>query len=290
MALSLRVYYRGHLVSCNYDCHYCPFAKRRESAAEQRRDRESLQQFVAWVEAQPDVRLSILFTPWGEALVRSWYRDALIRLSRLPNVAKVAAQTNLSVRPTWLDESRRESTALWCTYHPSQVPRETFLERCRELQRLGVRFSVGMVGLRESFDEIETMRRELPADVYLWINACKDVPDYYRDAEIDRLERVDPWFHWNLTQYDSQGTLCEAGEQSVSIDGDGNMRRCHFVSEVIGNIHDPAWRRALAPRPCPNATCECYIGYIQIPRLRQHQLFGTGLLERAPDRNPWSEE
>src|SRR4051812_7290966 len=70
MALKLRILYRGPLSSCNYDCRYCPFAKRHETAAELGRDRGALQRFVAWLSQQFDVRFSILFTPWGEALTR----------------------------------------------------------------------------------------------------------------------------------------------------------------------------------------------------------------------------
>ena len=42
-----------------------------------------------------------------------------------------------------------------------------------------MRFSVGVVGLKEHFGEIEALRRELPPDVYLWVNAYKREPDYY---------------------------------------------------------------------------------------------------------------
>ena len=92
----LRILYRGPLSSCNYDCHYCPFAKRHETAEELRRDREALERFVTWAADQNDLKLSILFTPWGEALTRRWYQQALSELSQLPQIEKVAIQTNLS--------------------------------------------------------------------------------------------------------------------------------------------------------------------------------------------------
>ncbi|GAA2645559.1 hypothetical protein GCM10009864_04710 [Streptomyces lunalinharesii] len=53
---------------------------------------------MAWAAQQTDDRLSVLFTPWGEGLVRSWYRRALVELSRLPHVRRVAIQTNLGCR------------------------------------------------------------------------------------------------------------------------------------------------------------------------------------------------
>ena len=53
-----------------------------------------------------DVTLSVLFTPWGEGLTRSWYRDAMVALSHLPHVDRVAIQTNLAARVDWLARGR----------------------------------------------------------------------------------------------------------------------------------------------------------------------------------------
>src|SRR5690606_16122277 len=58
-------------------------------------------------------RLSILITPWGEALTRRWYRDALVALSHLPHVETVAVQTNLSCRTGWLADADPSRIALW---------------------------------------------------------------------------------------------------------------------------------------------------------------------------------
>jgi hypothetical protein len=289
MALDLKIFYRGPLASCNYDCHYCPFAKQHDSAVELRRDRELLERFVEWAGGQTGCRFSILFTPWGEALTRRWYQQAIVQLGCLTNVAKVAIQTNLSCSLDWLNHADREKTALWCTYHPSQTSRESFLRQCHELLRLGVRFSVGMVGLRDAISEIESLRGELPDSVYLWINAYKDEPDYYSPAEVARLERVDPLFRINNTRHRSLGEPCAAGETSVSLDGDGNLRRCHFVGDIIGNIYQSNWRGALASRVCPNQTCGCYIGYALLPRLEHERVFGAGLLERIPAAPFWSD-
>jgi hypothetical protein len=166
VALILSILYRGPLSSCNYGCEYCPFAKRHETASELATDRRALDRFVSWVVARSvDDRISILFTPWGEALTRRWYRKTLAQLSHLAQVEKVAIQTNLSVPVDWVEEADKSRLALWATYHPSEVDRAEFLDRCRELDRRGVRYSVGMVGLKGHRAEAEALRRELTPGV-----------------------------------------------------------------------------------------------------------------------------
>ena len=113
--MNLTILYRGPLSSCNYDCWYCPFAKRQESPADLSKDRAALERFTAWVEDHPRIGLRILFTPWGEALVRRWYQDALVRLTALPHVSRVAIQTNLSCPLNWVDACDKERLALWTT-------------------------------------------------------------------------------------------------------------------------------------------------------------------------------
>ncbi|WP_254512420.1 STM4011 family radical SAM protein [Anatilimnocola floriformis] len=287
MALKLQILYRGPLSSCNYECNYCPFAKRHESAAELKHDRQCLERFVDWVAAQTDCELSILFTPWGEGLTRRWYQQALVRISQFAHVRRVAIQTNLSCSLDWLGEANAQRLALWCTFHPTQISRREFLQQCQMVADRGVSFSAGVVGLQENFEEIEALRAELPSHAYLWVNAFKDLPDYYTDEQVARLEQVDPLFRLNLTNHPSLGAECVAGESSVSIDGDGNLRRCHFVSGVLGNIYGSDWQAALSRRACPNLSCDCYIGYVNLPRLQHDNLFGGRVLERIPRATHW---
>jgi hypothetical protein len=290
VALSLSILYRGPLSSCNYACDYCPFAKRRESAAELARDRAALGRFLAWVAARPaEDRLGILFTPWGEALTRRWYRDALVRLTGLPQVVRAAAQTNLSCGLGWVDDCDRTRLALWATFHPTEVARPRFLAKCLDLDRRGVRFSVGVVGLREHFADIRALRDELPPHVYLWVNAYKDRPDYYRPGEAEWLAAIDPLFPMNNRRHPSLGRACRAGHTAVSVDGDGTVRRCHFIRAPLGNLYDPGFEGVLAERLCTNATCGCHIGYVHMPELGLYEVFGEGVLERVPARPVWQD-
>jgi MoaA/NifB/PqqE/SkfB family radical SAM enzyme len=287
--MKLTILYRGQLSSCNYNCPYCPFAKRKESAAELLTDRQALEKFIAWVESRTNDSLSILFTPWGEALTHRSYQDALIRLSKAKNVLKVAIQTNLSCRLDWLDLCNKERLALWTTYHPSQISRQRFVSKCLELEKRGVRYSVGMVGLKSDADEIAAMRQALSPDVYLWVNAYKDEPDYYSREEIERFERIDPLFLFNLANHPSLGRDCRAGHSVISVDGEGAMRRCHFIKQPIGNIYESNFEKALVKEPCPNQVCGCHIGYVHLYELGLYETFKGGVLERIPAQRIWQQ-
>jgi MoaA/NifB/PqqE/SkfB family radical SAM enzyme len=288
-ARHLSLLYRGRLSSCNYDCGYCPFAKTRDSRATLQRDAADLARFVDWV-SRREHAVSILFTPWGEGLVRRHYRDAMTRLSHLPHVRRVAIQTNLCIGTRWLDRVDTRSFALWCTWHPSEVSLEVFVGRCRELHRRGIRFSVGMVAMRESFDDIERLRAALPEDVPLWLNAY-DVrpPEYYDDDAVARLARVDPHFRWNLSPPPSLGAPCATGTRVLSVNGDGDVRRCHFVAEPLGNLYDGSFEARLGPRPCPKRTCDCFIGYVHREDLPFVTDYAGGQLERVPARTAFAD-
>ncbi|GAA2773652.1 STM4011 family radical SAM protein [Streptomyces showdoensis] len=282
--MDLTLLYRGPLASCDYDCPYCPFAKRRDSRAALTADRAALERFAHWAAERREDRLRILFTPWGEGLVRSWYRRALVELSRLPHVERVAIQTNLSCRTEWLDEADPDTVALWCTYHPGQTPYERFLGKCRALAARGIRFSVGIVGLPGHLAAARRLRAELPAGVYLWVNAAEG--HTYTDEEAGDWTALDPLFPYSRHPHRSAGLPCRTGESVVSVDGDGTVRRCHFVRAELGNLYDGSYRAALRPRSCPLAVCDCHIGYVHLETLPLYDVFAGGVLERIPAGPP----
>ncbi|GLU46506.1 STM4011 family radical SAM protein [Nocardiopsis ansamitocini] len=281
---SLSILYRGPLASCDYDCPYCPFAKRRDSPDQLRADRAALERFAEWVveqgEASPGTRLSVLFTPWGEGLVRSWYQRAIARLSHLPHVERVAIQTNLSGRLDWLADCDHGSAALWATFHPGQVSYDRFLGKCRRLTELGVRFSVGVVGFPEHLEQTRRLRSELPEQTYLWVNAAEGRS--YTDAEASLWQEIDPHFAYSRTPHASLGLACRTGDTVVSVDGDGTVRRCHFVATELGNLYDGSFADNLRPRACPALSCDCHIGYVHLEPLDLYQVFRGGVLERIP--------
>ncbi len=277
-----RIYYRGSLSSCNYACGYCPFAKRANTRDELAVDRSEVERFVAWVKRSAAQQMAILFTPWGEALGHRHYRQALTELSRLPQVRRVSIQTNLSAPLASLSDACRQTLTLWATYHPGQVSRQIFLSRCQQLQEMGLRFSVGVVGLPEHLREIEALRAQLPREIYLWVNSTKTRKPEYGLEELARLRAVDPLFALNNKLYSSRGEICRAGETHFTVDGKGDVRRCHFVSPVIANIYRDDLTSALRPRSCPADSCGCYIGYIHLPSLGMDRIYGEDLLGRIP--------
>src|SRR5688572_9654231 len=127
--MNLSILYRGPLSSCNYGCEYCPFAKHLETRAEHEADRRALEQFVGWVHQRKDDQISILFTPWGEALIRRRHQQAFIDLSIMPHVLNVAIQTNLSCKLDWVEQCDKSRVALWATYHPGEVSRQRFFAK-----------------------------------------------------------------------------------------------------------------------------------------------------------------
>ncbi|MVN86331.1 radical SAM protein [Deinococcus sp. HMF7620] len=284
----LSVLYRGPLSSCNYACPYCPFAKHTETAEEHRADAAALSRFTDWVAAQTSP-LSVLFTPWGEALVRRRYQAAITALSHLPHLRQVAIQTNLSGRLDWLADAARDKVGLWATYHPGEVSRERFLARCAELDALGVRYSVGVVGRRSQLAEIEVLRAALRPEVYLWVNAFKVGPGYYTPSDLARLNAADPLFEVNTRRYPTRGQPCGAGETAISVDGAGTVRRCHFIARPLGNLYAQPVAELLRPRPCSRPSCECHIGYVHLPALGAEDLYGPGLLARIPEGPGWAD-
>lgn len=282
IGFDLAILYRGSLESCNYDCWYCPFAKAQDSADSLAADAAGLRRFVDWVAANRTRRLGILFTPWGEALVRDYYRKALVELSHLPHVARVVAQTNLSYPLEWLEKANRRSTALWCSYHPSQTTQQRFLGQTARLRELGIRHSVGTVGLKEDLPEIESLRAALLQQTTLWINAFKREANYYTAEQVARLAAIDKFFPLNNTYHPSRGKACQAGERAITVDEHGEVHRCHFVDQRLGNLYTDDLSAMLMPRACPNESCHCYIGYINLPELGFQKSHAQNMLERIP--------
>lgn len=278
---SWSILYRGPLSSCNYSCTYCPFAKTKNTKAELADDAARLMRFVDWVKTRQE-QIGILFTPWGEGLIRKAYQQAMTTLSHLPQVRRVSIQTNLSGSLNWMQEVDKEAFALWTTFHPSQIALEDFVARCWQLEDMGIRYSVGFVALQEDLPYLQQLRQALPEHRYLWANAYKRVNDYYSPEDIQYIEQIDPLFSYNNQYHPSLGKSCQAGHTAFTVDGVGDVRRCHFIGAVLGNIYQQDIKEVLKPRVCTNESCGCYIGYVHLDELDLYQTYQQGVLERIP--------
>ncbi len=279
------ILYRGPLSSCNYGCTYCPFAKTSNTVAELKQDAVQLGRFIDWVGEQTTagVKISVLFTPWGEALLHKAYQEALVRLGSMHGIVTAAIQTNLSGSLDWLAEAGAK-VALWCTFHPTETTLDKFVARIQRLRAMGVRHSVGVVGMREHLSVIGELRAALPQETYLWVNAYKREDAYYTQDALAYLTGLDPLFPINNQRHPSAGKPCRAGSTSFTVDGAGDARRCHFLKQVIGNIYrdEMLVKLARAPQACAADTCGCYIGYHNLPHLGLDKVYGEGILARIP--------
>lgn len=277
----LTLLYRGPLSSCNYACAYCPFAKRRENRRQLEHDRTCLERFLEWARAQHDWRLRVFITPWGEALVRRYYREAIVQLCGLPQVEKVVVQTNLSA-PLAFASQCRGKLALWATFHPDWTDPKRFLAQCKRLDQAQVAYSVGVVGFARFREAILELRQRLAPSVYLWINAVKAELEGLAEEDRRFFSHIDPLYELNTQAYASRGRACAGGSRVVSVDGEGTLRTCHFQPQPLGNLYDPQWWTALKPRLCQTDSCRCHIGYVHLEYLQMNQVFGSGILERIP--------
>jgi len=281
MSRPLTILWRGPLDSCNYGCRYCPFAKRPALRSVLDADRAALTRFSAWVETEVQRELSLFFTPWGEALIHAWYRETLVRLSHQARIHQVVIQTNGSCAMGWTAEANPTRLALWITWHPSEIGLDRFLDQLAPLLDNGIRFSVGAVGVPKHIDALEQLRARLPQTVPCWINARKPLLPL-SDAETARFTAIDPHYALTLRRHASRHRSCRTGEDVIAVDGDGAVRRCHFVDTILGNLYADELVAMLRPRPCPRAFCDCYIGFAHLDQLHLDEIYGDGLLARIP--------
>jgi MoaA/NifB/PqqE/SkfB family radical SAM enzyme len=286
--MSLLVLFRTRLEWCNYTCRYCPWnaTARRVPAEAFHEDEARLRRILDRVAQLPDA-VEFFITPKAEYLVLPYWRDAVSRLLALPQVERVTIQTNLSFDVAdFLDRVDAAKLALWTTYHPTEVPEselDNLHAKWRLLQERGVTFSVGIVGTRENLPHLRRLRRRLDPHVYLWVNAYQREPNYYTTEQLAEIRGVDPWFDLNNQSFPSRGRPCTAGQRAVYLDDEGDLRRCFFVGEVIGNLFRDGWRRLSAPRPCPRETCHCYVGHMHIVELNFRSIYGRNLAVRVPN-------
>lgn len=114
----------------------------------------------------------------------------------------------------------------------------------------------------------------------MWINA--EEGRRYTDAEAAEWSAIDPLFHHGRFPHASAGLPCRTGDSVISVNGEGTVRRCHFVPQVLGNLYDGSYLAGLRPRPCPATSCDCHIGCVHLEPPGLYDVFAGGVLERIP--------
>ncbi len=306
------ILYRGSLKSCNYRCSYCPFSKRRGSLSEWDRDREQWMRFVDSLvncgnesgEQDPPLfgdraadgkrhRLpypagAVMVTPYGEALIHDWYWQGLGRLSAAGGMDCVGAQTNLSFPVKESVETYRkaggmtEKLRLWATFHPEMTSVERFTAQCRRVREEGAALSAGVVGAPENLEVIRRLRKELPEDIYLWVNKMDGARRPYTDQEIQAFSDIDPVFFRELAAVRADVSRCR---DRLFVEADGSLRRCNIGPLLEGNWYDGQERQIFERPPvCGRRRCSCYLAYGGRDDVMNYVLFGVYPLFRIPRR------
>lgn len=279
----------GHIPFCEMRCGFCNLFTTTNPTA----DAETL--FVEAFERQARIVRSLL----GPSLrittgAIGGGTPTLLSAAHLYRVFAV----NLSIAPTWASElptPALEKLGLWATWHPIESSLRSFITRVQRALDLGVGLSIGVVATREHLGHVDDLANALLeiGTSLQWINAYKrgyrTPKDYYSPAELARLTELDPWFPNDLLGEKSAGRPCDTGTSTISVDGDGEVTRCHFTKRRLGNLYVDGLSEILAPEgtnnPCPRLECNCFQGYVHVTDTSLHDTFrSTAALSRRPSR------
>jgi len=171
---------------CNYRCSYCFQAKHQRVP-----DTHSFANFPVerWLEAFElhfsKSRLSLAITGGEPMLDVPNMRRLLDFLSASRWCEAIRIDTNASWNPTQYRDVRKEKIIFNCSYHPSMVDEQKYLERLKAIQDCG--FEVGMINFvltRGQLAKFRVMREKL-ADLGIPINANPELQERYSfDAEL----------------------------------------------------------------------------------------------------------
>ncbi len=293
------VLYRGILKSCNYRCSYCPLSKRPVSEKELLKDRSQWEAFVGSLEKNQSALQAgaVMVTPYGEALIHSWYREGLARITRIPGIQETGIQTNLSIGAKKLLGDFKcqggdvKKLRIWATFHPEMAELKEFSQNIKELSKAGIRICAGAVGAPEYLELLKQLRKELPEEVYLWINAMDGLKRPYSQEETRQWEEIDPCFLREIFTPPGNRELCR---ERLFVEGDGRLRTCN-ISPVLNKSWQELCREAESladagekislPEPvCARKRCSCYLAYGGRNDFVNQMLFGSYPVFRAPRR------
>lgn len=280
--------YRGSLKSCNYRCSYCPFSKHPMSGKELAKDKEQwlsfLTDFAKCREAM-NIR-ALMIVPYGEALIHPWYWEGLARVSSLSGIDAVGAQTNLSfsLQDFFACFEKMggvpEKLRFWATFHPEMTTALEFAKKCREIRKASAEVCAGAVGVPENIELLRQLRKELPKEIYLWINKMYGLRRRYTPEEEKAFSDIDPYFFRELIPVPADCSKCEG---RLFVEGGGAVRTCNISREM--EVSWKEWEKTSFPAPlCEKKRCSCFLAYGGRKDFLNKMLFGEYPLFRIPRR------
>lgn len=292
-------YYRGSLNFCNYSCSYCPFSKKTYSRRTLFKDAAEWNRFVSELSEDASYEGAVMVVPYAEALLYDYYWVGLARLSGLPYIDYVGAQSNLSFS---VEEKlsvyakaggRMEKLRLWLTYHPQMVSMEKFIGKCQKLLENQISFSVGCVGIPGEEARIFKFRQLLPKECYLWINKMDGASRPYTSEEIEAFSKVDPFFSLGLRTYPGKGhcyggytALRVYGErervESCFVDARGRVTGCNLCHTGGFSLYERERGTFPEQNGCHVKNCNCYLSYNNL-HLGELVFFEPYPMFRIPD-------
>lgn len=279
------VLYRGSLKSCNYSCSYCPFAKHPRLNREMEKDRAEWLRFCRSLKerARELGKFGLMIVPYGEAMNHSWYWEGLGEISALKEAEAVGAQTNFcfslkdAIQHFCDAGGKKEKLRLWATFHPEMVSVEVFAQACQKAREEGIALCAGAVGVPENLSLIGVLRRCLPDEIYLWINAMDGLKRAYTREEVQAFSAIDPFFIRELSAIPAKRKNCT---NRLFIEGNGKMQTCNISGRMPGNWYQEDFS---FPSPvCRQKACSCYLAYGGRGDWVNTLLFGNYPLFRIP--------
>jgi len=258
------------------------------SGRELERDRKQWLSFVAEYEKRA-VALGIgalMVVPYGEALIHPWYWEGLARVSALAETDAVGAQTNLSFSPEQCLEDFRKAGGslrklrLWATFHPQMTEISAFVARCKQIVAKGAQLCAGCVGVPENLELLRRLRRELPQEIYLWVNKMDGLKRPYTQEEREAFLELDPYFERELLPFSANVHECA---ERLFVEGDERLHTCNISPKLSVD-----WRQLsggnFPPPECNRKYCSCYLAYGGRNNFMNRVMFGEYPLFRIPRR------
>jgi organic radical activating enzyme len=255
---------------CNYRCPYCPQSHTHSAPYDKFTphafDNHSLRK---WLEAFShhfkERRLSLVITGGEPMIDRINMVTLLQKLAVLPTVECIRIDTNVSWDPSILTEIDYSKIILFCSYHPSQVSEESFLDHIDHLLSLRVKIGlVNMVMVKDSFEIYNKMtKRFTEKGIPLHPSPEWDTAGQYSSNEMKLFKRElpDADYSYRTKTLSPYKKSCLFPALAYEMDQYGRIQvGCH--GKVSGTFFDYTLPVNFAgPVPCPARFCACLDKY-----------------------------